>query len=82
MMRELPPKAIPDIIKEHREEREKQCKHQYRSRLFERQIPSSIQKKRKREPTPVKYLSTDLDPIQENSSETDTSTKSKDNTSE
>ena len=44
-----------DNMKEHKEKKEKERKLPYRSRLFERQIPTNRQKKRKRDHKRVTY---------------------------
>ena len=53
-----PPKTIPQIITDHREERQKQAKCPYRSRLYKKDNPSK-KSKRCRKSISSKYLKTD-----------------------
>ena len=57
-MSEMPPKSITEIIQEHKESKWKRPKSP-RFRLYERPIISSIQPKRRKMKTPVKYLRKD-----------------------
>ena len=50
------PQSIQEIVTTHQEKREKERKRPYRSRLYERPITSSTQKRRKREKIPVQHL--------------------------
>ena len=56
---EMPPQTIQNIIQEHQEKREKQCKRSFECSLIEEPGTSYIQKIKRRHETPFKYLRTE-----------------------
>ena len=56
---EMHPQTIQNIIKEHQEKREKQCKWSFQCSVIEEPGTSTTQKTKKSNKTPVKYLRTE-----------------------
>ena len=56
---EMPPQTIQNIIQEHQEKREKQCKRSFKCSPIEEPGTSFTQKTKRRHETPFKYLRSD-----------------------